>query len=344
MSVEEVDSSKRDSAGKKSRVYYLIGYAFLVAMALFWSVDSAIVYIFLGIACFFLFLGFNSRPKSIEKSYSKSYRTQGQREYPGSTESVEDKIKQFFQHKTSSSATRPTDALGKGRKIALAIGISFFVLFTIPFVVALFGSGGSSDSISFYMAAQQHFDAQQYDSAYIEYKRALAIDPDYVEAIVGYGDVLVIRNERDSAILMFDRALEFNPDYGEATYKKAAAWYDQKKYNEAIGLLTPLLIDEPEYYNAMLLIGDCYYVQKNFVDALAWYESPYQNVDIRDANLCYLIGYIYETNKNYGKAIELYKETLTYDDTIGDIYERLGQLIPGADGDAYRAKAIELKK
>jgi len=194
------------------------------------------------------------------------------------------------------------------------------------------------------MAAQQHFDAQQYDSAYVEYKHALAIDPDYVEAIVGYGDVLVLRDERDSAILMFDRALELDPDYGEATYKKAAAWYDQKKYNEAIGILTPLLIDEPEYYNARLLMGDCYYVQKNFVDALAWYESAYQNVDTRNANLCYLIGYIYETNQNYEKAIELYKETLTYDDTIADIYQRLGQLIPGAEGDAYRTKAIELKK
>lgn len=344
MNVEEVDSSKRDSAGKKSRIYYLIGYAFLVAMALFWSVDSAIVYIFLGIACFFLFLGFNARPRPVEKKYSRSYRTQGQREYPGSTESVEDKIKQFFQRKASSTTTQPADAMANGRKIALAIAISFFVLFTIPFVVALFGSGGSSDSIAYFMAAQQHFDKQQYDSAYIEYKRAVAIDPEYVEAIVGYGDVLVIRNERDSAIRMFDRALEINPDYGEATYKKAAAWYDQKKYNEAIGILTPLLIDEPEYYNAMLLMGDCYYVQKNFVDALVWYESAYQNVDIRNANLCYLMGYIYETNENYEKAIELYQETLTYDGTIADIYERLGQLIPGPDGNVYRAKAIELKK
>ncbi|HEY5917788.1 MAG TPA: tetratricopeptide repeat protein [Chryseolinea sp.] len=342
MGVDE-DPSKRDSVGK-SRIYYLIGYAFLVAMALFWSVDSSIVYIFLGLACFFLFLGFNSRPKSVEKSYSRSYRTQGQREYAGSTESVEDKIKQFFQRKTTTSTARPTDAMAKGRKIVLAIGIGFFVLFTIPFVIALFGSDGSSDSISYYMAAQQHFDEQQYDSAYIEYRRALTIDPEYVEAIVGYGDVLVIRDERDSAIFMFDRALEINPDYREATYKKAAAWFDQKKYNDAIGILTPLLIDNPDYYNAVLLMGDCYYVQKNFVDALAWYENAYQNVDVRNANLCYLIGYIYETNENFEKAIELYKETLTYDDSIADIYERLGRLLPGAEGDAYRAKAIELKK
>jgi tetratricopeptide (TPR) repeat protein len=339
MNVEDTGSSKGDSSIKKSRNYFLIGYVFLVAMALFWSVDSSIVYIFFGIGCFFLFLGFNARPRPVVKSYSKSYRPQGQREYPEAKESVEDKLRQVFQRGTS----QPTDAIAKGRKIALVIGIGFFVLFTIPFVAALFGSGGSSDSISYYMAAQQHFDEQQYDSAYMEYKQAMAIDPEYAEAIVGYGSVLVIRNEEDSAILMFDRALEINPDYGEATYRKAAVWYDQKKYNEAISILTPLLIEEPEYHNAKLLMGDCYYVQKNYVDALAWYENAYQNGE-RSANLCYLMAYIYDTNQNYEKAIELYKETLTYDGTIADIHKRLGELLTGEEGNAYRAKAIELQK
>ncbi len=344
MNVEEADSSKPDSSPKKSRTYFLIGYAFLVAMAFFWSVDSAIVYILLGISCFFLFLGFNSRPKSVEKSYSKSYRPQGQREYQRSTESVEDKLKQMFQGKASATSAQPTEAMAKGRKIALVIGIGFFVLFTMPFVAALFGSGGSEDSISYYMAAQQHFDAGQYDSAYIEYRRAMTIDPEYVEAIVGYGQVLVIRNENDSAVLMFDRALEINPEYGQATFQKARVWYYQKKYSEAISILTPLLIEQPQYYDAMLALGDCYYAQDNYVDAIAWYENAYQNGDIRGAMLCYIMGYIYETKQDTNRAIELYKEALTYDDTIADIYQRLGQLIPGDDGNAYRVKAIELQK
>ena len=334
---------KRDSSGKRSRSYFLTGYAFLVAMALFWSVDSSIVYIFFGIGCFFLFLGFNSRPRPVERSYSRSYRSRAA-EYSGAKESVEDTLRQVFQRKPSATAAQPADAIAKGRRIALAIGIGFFVLFTIPFVAALFGSGGSSDSVSYYMAAQQHFDAQQYDSAYMEYKQALAIDPEYVEAIVGYGQVLFIRNENDSAILMFDRALEINPEYGEATLRKARVWFDQKKYNEAISVLTPLLIEEPENYNAMLTMADSYYAQDNYVDAIAWYENAYQNGGIRGSNLCYIMGYIYETKKDNEKAIALYQEALTYDDTIADIYERLGRLIPGEAGNAYRVKAIELQK
>jgi tetratricopeptide (TPR) repeat protein len=344
MNVEDTDSSKTDSSPKKSRIYFLIGYAFLVAMALFWSVDSSIVYIFFGIGCFFLFLGFNARPKPVGKSYSKSYRPQGQREYSEAKESVEDKLRQVFQRKTSATAAQPTDAIAKGRKIALAIGIGFFVLFTIPFVAALFGSGGSSDSFSYYIAAQQHFDAQQYDSAYMEYRQALAIDPEYVEAIVGYGQVLVIRNQNDSAILLFDRALEINPENSDATLGKARVWFDQKKYSDAISILTPLLIEEPQNYSAMLTLGDCYYAQDNYVDAIAWYENAYQNGGIRGSSLSYIMGYIYETKKDNERAIALYKEALTYDDTIADIYERLGRLIPGEEGNAYRAKAIELQR
>jgi len=351
MNVEQgANSPNRDTAEKKSRIFFITGYAFLIAMALFWSVDSSIVYIFLGIACFFLFLGFNARPRTVVRSESKSYRSQYQREYqtqreqPVATESVEDKIKQIFQRTSSPRGVHPTDAMAKGRKIAMAIGIGFFVLFAVPFVVALFGSDDFAESRFYYALAQNHFDTQQYDSAYIEYKRALALDPEYTEAMVGYGRVLSIRDERDSAILIFDRALEIDPDYSDATYRKAQVWYDQKKFSEATGILTPLLIDEPQNYNAMLLMGDCYYAQDNFVDALSWYENAYQNAEMRSSILCYLMGYMYEIKQENARAIELYKEALTYDDTIADIYDRLGRLVPGDEGNAYRAKAIELQK
>jgi tetratricopeptide (TPR) repeat protein len=257
---------------------------------------------------------------------------------------VEDKIKQIFQRKSQTTSAQTTDAMAKGRKIALAVGIGFFVLFTIPFVVALFGSDDLTESRFFYMAAQNHFDAQQYDSAYTEYRRALALDPEYTEAMVGYGRCLFVRNERDSAVLIFDRALAVNPDYGEATYRKAQVYYDQKKYGEATTILTPLLIDEPEFYYAMLVMGDCYYALDNYVDALVWYENAYENGGIRGSDLCYIMGYIYETKQENARAIELYKEALTYDDSIVDIYKRLGQLLPGDEGNAYRAKAIELQR
>jgi tetratricopeptide (TPR) repeat protein len=344
MGVEEVHSTQQDSATKRSRLYFAIAYAFLFAMALFWSVDASIVYIFLGIACFFLFLGFFSRPSQpVSQSYRQTQR-KPERDYPGSTESIEEQLKNIFQRRSPGTTPQASDALAKGKKIAIAVGIVFFVLFAIPFIAVLFGSDSSADSFSNYNAAQQHFFAQEYDSASIKYRRAIQQDPEYAEAILGYGEVLVARNERDSAIMMFDRALEINPDYKEATYKKAAAWYDQKKYNEAIDILTPMFEAQPEYYDAMLLMGDCYYIQNKFDDAIGWYEKAYQNGVAKSSNLCYVMAYIYDTKRDYDKAVPLYKEALTYDDTIADIYKRLGELFPGEEGNAYRARAMELGK
>ena len=178
----------------------------------------------------------------------------------------------------------------------------------------------------------------------MNYRRALQLDPEYTEAMVGYGNVLVARNERDSAILMFDKALEINPDYKEAAYLKALAFYDQKKYNDGIAVLTPLIETNTDYYDAMLLLGDCYYTQNKYDEAIPWYENAYHNGGLRSRLLCHIMAYIYDTKGEYDKAIGLYQEALNYDSSIVDIYRRLGELIPGENGNFYRARAMQMKR
>jgi hypothetical protein len=126
----KTDASKRDSSQKKSRTFFLIGYACFVAMAFLWSLDASIVYIFFGLGSFLTFLGFYSRPVTMarteergyakeERGYSKSYRPQGQREYTGASESFEDKIKEFFERKTSPSQGNLTMRLRKAARSRL---------------------------------------------------------------------------------------------------------------------------------------------------------------------------------------------------------------------------------
>ena len=43
-------------------------------------------------------------------------------------------------------------------------------------------------------------------------------------------------------------------------------------------------------------------------------------------------------------AIDLYKEALSYDSTVVDIYTRLGELLPNEDGNYYRTQAVKLKQ
>jgi hypothetical protein len=56
------------------------------------------------------------------------------------------------------------------------------------------------------------------------------------------------------------------------------------------------------------------------------------------------MGYIYDQRGDQEKAIHLYQEALNYDSTRVEIYNRLGELFPGLDGEQYRITARELKR
>jgi hypothetical protein len=51
------------------------------------------------------------------------------------------------------------------------------------------------------------------------------------------------------------------------------------------------------------------------------------------------MAYIYDTKSQAQKAIPLYKEAISMDTTRTDIYRRLGELVPGEEGNLYRQKA-----
>jgi Tfp pilus assembly protein PilF len=333
-----------DSSGKnKSRTYFTLAFVFLVAMALSWSVDASLIYIFLGVACFFLFLGFYSTPRPSKPHQREERRFQSTGSQKPETEiPLTETFRNFFQRTNIKFPPRGSGGPINAPKLVKFFGIGFFLIFIIPIIISIFRGENGSGADDYFSAGEQFYFSQQYDSAYISYRRAMQQDPENAQAIVGYGNVLVIRNERDSAIMMFNRALEINPEYKEASYNKALALYDQKKYNEGIEVLQPVLDANPDYYNAMLLMGDCYYIQKKYDEAILWYENAYQNGGMRSSMLCHIMAYIYDTKGEPDKAINLYQEALSYDSTIVDIYRRLGELLPGEDGNFYRIKAAQL--
>jgi tetratricopeptide (TPR) repeat protein len=93
----------------------------------------------------------------------------------------------------------------------------------------------------------------------------------------------------------------------------------------------------------MLLAGDCYYDQQRYDETLKWYLKAY-NLGERGRNLAWNIAYIYDIKGNTGSAIPFYKETLDYDTTLVDIYRRLGELVPGEDGNYYRTRESQLRQ
>jgi len=321
-------------------------------MALFWSLDTSLVYILFGLASFFLFMGFYSRPiqpkqkDSYDKTYSSGRQTSSNIR---GGETIFDLLSKIFtkqspyQGNPTSGFSRPAGFVG-GKRIAGFIVIAIFVFFFVLVASLSFDSESESfDAIAYYQAAEQNYWAGNYDSAYLNYRKAWKANPDYTEAILGYGNVLAIQSKSDSAMIMFDRALELNPDYREASYAKSLAYYNQQKYSESIHILNDLISNQPDYYDAMLLLGDNYYTQNKYDEAIPWYEKAYQDGQMRSRVICHVMAYIYDTKGDPERAINLYKEALTYDSTVVDIYKRLGELIPTEEGNYYRTQAITLQ-
>lgn len=74
---------------------------------------------------------------------------------------------------------------------------------------------------------------------------------------------------------------------------------------------------------------------------MIWYTQAYES-GYRSSALSYVLAFIYDEQGKTSEAINFYKEAIEYDSTIVDIYTRLGELIPGEEGNVYRAKANQI--
>jgi tetratricopeptide (TPR) repeat protein len=330
----------------QTKTYFIIGYVLLLAMALCWSIDNSIVFILFGSSIYFFFLGFYSRAR-----HTKTDKRKKADDFVGDSFALPfaDLLVKVFSKATVGGTDVGNDAKRRNaaasrRFLAPLLVFAIFGTFFIVVVRNLFSlSGDDFQSVDYLNLANEEYWRGEYDSAYLNYRRAWKADETNTEAMVGYGNVLAYKKQIDSAIVMYDKAFIVDPGYLAAQYAKGALYYNLERFKECIEVIAPLLQTNSDYYDGMLLIGDCYYALGQFDDAIGWYANAYDNGQSRSASLCHIMAFIYDTRGEYDKAINLYKEALMYDSTIVDIYKRLGQLLTTDDGNYYRTKAIVLE-
>lgn len=336
--MESTNQPDQDNSSK-SKLYFIIAIVLLFVLALMWTVDGSFFYLISGPVVFFFYLGFRNLPS---KQSDTHYRSQERPRYSGtstSSPSFGDAFESFFKKKhtefTSNDPTSPPSKFGK-RFFVGCIAVTMFFLFFISFIVSLFGS----EEVIYYDAAEQYYNSREFDSAYVNYERASKEDEADDKPFIGMGNVAFELNRLDSALISYDQALQINSDNSDIQFKKGLIWYYQKKYDQAAQTLTGLFEKDPTYFDALQKLGDVYYDQKRYDEALKYYDQAYAN-GVRNNWICYVSGYLYQEKGNTQKAISLYKEALSYDSTVVDIYSRLGTLLPGTDGDFFRRKANE---
>jgi predicted Zn-dependent protease len=336
-------SNPAPNSPRKSRTYFIIGFLLLFVMALTWSLDDSFVYTSLGAAVFFFFLAYSNRPVSNKTNYQKT---------SGRYNQDQDTFTDFFdslqnQQKPGATKSQPVNKqLENSQKFAMVVMFFIGGIFLIILLSVLFTDDASEiepDSSELYSKAEEARYAGNYDSSEYYYKKILAEDPENLDALNGIGILSLNRKRYDQAANQFDDALRIDPDYKYARYNKALTFYYQKNYRKSLNEAFDLLQRSPDYFDAMQLAGDNYYDQQRYDSAKFWYDQGYDS-GLRNAWICHVLGYLHDRDKETQRAIELYKEAISYDESKVDVYVRLGELLPGKEGDVYRAKAAQLKK
>jgi tetratricopeptide (TPR) repeat protein len=329
------NTSTPGSNKSSTRSWLIAGIVLLFVMAITSSIDASMFYIFLGATtfCFFMALRGWIGTQPWKKNQS-GYQQQEKRSGPSFDFQFNQGSQQHKQHTEPGqqpfNANHPQKTV-KYVLIAFAGIVAFF--FFIIIIGVLFGNDDESE-VQFYRdRAEVYLDGQQYDSARVYYRRVITRRPDDVAARIGYGKSFYFQEQYDSAIVFFNAANELAPDDTDAKLFRGRSYFYQKRYPEALAEAEQLLIDAPDY------------TQENFEEALTKYYQPAYDAGARSLNLCWIMAYIYdEKKKDLEKAIPLYKEALTYDETVVDIYTRLSQITQEPEAGEYRRKVAELQQ
>lgn len=331
MQQEETDN--RAGIRKTWRIVFISS---LTILAIFWSVDASVFYVLTGLCAFSLFKVLQNRNRTeeeapVEKTYQQTY-------YP--KPSIWDELKFMFSNASSGRSHRSANDQVKLVRLVIAI---FSGLIFLSIIIPIFFSDGSASAVDARQQANNFYERQQYDSALYFYRLAMQNDPDNADLYLERGNAFLNADITDSALMDYDKALLLRPSYKEAYYNKGLIYYMRKQYRNSINETKNAIGIDPDYTEAMILIGDDFYNSSQLDSAMIWYENAYSK-GYRSATLSHLMAYIYDTKGNTQKAIPLYKEAISYDTTRTEIYQRLGELVGGEEGNQYRQKAAQYQR
>jgi tetratricopeptide (TPR) repeat protein len=108
------------------------------------------------------------------------------------------------------------------------------------------------------------------------YNKALSLKPNYAEAFNNMGTALKDQDRLKEALEAYNKALALRPDYPEALYNFSTALQDQGKLDEAIEALNKATELKPDYAGAYLSMAFLYLIKGNAEKGLELYNWRWQ--------------------------------------------------------------------
>jgi tetratricopeptide (TPR) repeat protein len=112
----------------------------------------------------------------------------------------------------------------------------------------------------------------RYDEALADYDTAIALKPDYVEALGNRGIVLQKLARFQEALASYDQALAINPGYVDALSNRGDTLQQLGRYDEALASYAKALAINPDHANAHFNAGQCRLLLGDFAHGWKDYE------------------------------------------------------------------------
>ena len=114
---------------------------------------------------------------------------------------------------------------------------------------------------------------KRYNEALATYDKALAIRADFAQVLTNRGVTLKELGRFDEALASYDRALAINPDSAEALSNRGSALRELKRYDEALADYAETLAIKPDYAEALSNRANALQELHRYDEALANYDK-----------------------------------------------------------------------
>jgi tetratricopeptide (TPR) repeat protein len=176
------------------------------------------------------------------------------------------------------------------------------------------------------------------DDALSDYQHALKLDPEYVPALVGAGDITIEKywlgadgNSLDTASGYYERAVELDPQDSRAYYGRGLILLEYGDYNAALDEFNKALELDPDDKGGYIGRGLVHYNLNELSEALSDFDQAIR-IDPEDDGLYYMraviwleMGDVYKALDNVDRAIELDPDFADNYCMRAEIYEQLGR-------------------
>lgn len=161
------------------------------------------------------------------------------------------------------------------------------------------------------------------------YKKALAIDPEFAKAHNNLGLVYFDRNQCEKATESFNLSIKYDPTYPKPVNNLGATYYEAQDYDKAIEYFKKSLEIQPDYARAYLNIGRAYYYLGDFQKSQVALQQDLK-LDPYDTDAYLYIAKNYLAQDKIQQAIDTLNKALTITPDYPKLYFALE--------DAYKAK------